>query len=66
VRKWKAARKKGQTPQLFAVSRFDPQLDGQNTTSICDAPPTQESAVTITVNLSLIWQLVEETREASK
>lgn len=65
--KWKAARRKGQTPQVYAISEFNPQRGGENATKIRDKLPDEENALTITVNLSVIWKIVEEAEEeASK
>jgi hypothetical protein len=60
VPKWKSARRKGQTPQFFAISTFDPQLGGLGATKLSDTRPAEESTITITVNLSLLWRTVEE------
>ena len=56
---WKAARRKGQTPLLYGISEFNPQRR-ENKTKIRAEPPDGKSAVTITINLTLIWQIVDE------
>src|SRR5262249_15098495 len=66
VPKWKAARRKGKTPQLFAISTFNPQLR-ENVTEIRNKLPTEKNAVTIIVDLSLLWRTVEgSVRETGK
>jgi hypothetical protein len=64
VRKWKSARRRGETPPLYAVSTFDPQLGGLGATEIRDKRPVEEHAITITVDLGLLWRTVEEAEES--
>ena len=60
---WKTARKEGKTEPLFVSRLYDPHLSEQNAAIVRGAPPVSESAVQITVNLSLIWKIVEEAEE---
>jgi hypothetical protein len=58
---WKAARRKGQTPLLYGISEFNPQRRENKTKIRAEPqPPDGKSAVTITINLTLIWQIVDE------
>ena len=59
VPKWKAARRKGQTPQFYIISGFDPRR-GETATKFREERPAEESPVTVTVDLSLLWRMVEQ------
>jgi hypothetical protein len=61
--KWKAARRKGETPPLYATANFNPHPSGtiETTIKFSDERPTDETAVAITLDLRLLWSIVEET-----
>ncbi len=59
VRKWKSARRKGETPQFYAISTFDPQ-GGETVTKIREQLPAEKNPVTLIVDLSLLWRMLEE------